>query len=294
MGKQGKAFKTMNNHVFPSEALIALNTAYPSNATKLFHNLTSHTLLSLERLVELATQLPTDSVEYNQADLPIGIDPKDIPKPQLGIADTIRSIEENGSWMVLKRIEQVPEYAKLLADTLAEIEPMVTARTGGMLGTEGFIFISSPGSVTPFHFDPEHNILLQVRGSKTMTVFAPGDDTTAPAEVHELFHLGAHHRNLPWRDEFADIGEAVALQPGEAIYVPVKAPHWVKNGPEVSISLSITWRSEWSYSEADTRAFNYELRKIGLTPRNPAAYPSRNRGKSIAYRAIRRVRGLTG
>jgi hypothetical protein len=28
--------------------------------------------------------------------------------------------------------------------------------------------------VTPFHFDPEHNILLQIRGRKTMTIFPAG------------------------------------------------------------------------------------------------------------------------
>jgi Cupin-like domain len=281
----------MDNRVFPAHSLATLDAAYPVRATKLSHQLVDHPLLAMARLVELATQLPESSVEYNVANLPIGIDPKDIPTPQLSIAETVRSIEENGSWMVLKRIEQHPEYAQLLHDTLSEIEPMVQRRTGAMMGHEGFIFISSPGSVTPFHFDPEHNILLQIRGSKTMTVFAPGDEATAPAELHERFHLGQHHRNLPWKDEFADKGNAIALQPGEAIHVPVKAPHWVKNGPEVSVSLSITWRSDWSYAEADARAFNHVLRNIGVHPRNPAAFPSRNLGKSLAYRALRRMRG---
>jgi Cupin-like domain len=284
----------MKNPVFPPNSLATLAAAYPDRAIKLGHNLTDHPLLLLDRLVQLATQLPENSVEYNQANLPIGIEPDAIPKPDLGIEDTIRSIEENGSWMVLKRIEQHTEYAQLLHDTLAEIEALVKPRTGAMLGLEGFIFISSPGSVTPFHFDPEHNILLQIRGSKTMTVFAPGDEMTAPAALHERFHLGKHHRNLPWRDEFSAIGEAVGLKPGEAIHVPVKAPHWVKNGPEVSISLSITWRSEWSYAEADARAFNHIMRQIGLRPSNPAAYPSRNIGKSLAHRALRRVRGVMG
>ncbi len=278
----------MENRVFSPRAFSLLEAAYPVRAVKLDHNLTGHPLLSLEQLVRLAAQLPAGSVEYNQGNLPIGINPEDVPAPQLSIEDTIWSIEENGSWMVLKRIEQHPDYAKLLQETLGELEPFVKQRTGAMLGHEGFIFISSPGAVTPFHFDPEHNILLQMRGSKTMTVFTAGDEMTAPAEVHERFHLGEHHRNLPWRDEFAGKGQAVDLTPGEAIHVPVKAPHWVKNGPEVSISLSITWRSEWSYAEADSRAFNHLIRKFGMRPRNPAAFPSRNLGKSLAYRAIRR------
>ena len=43
-----------------------------------------------------------------------------------------------------------------------------------MLTSQGFIFVSSPNSVTPYHFDPEHNILLQIRGSKVMTQFPAG------------------------------------------------------------------------------------------------------------------------
>jgi hypothetical protein len=143
---------------FPAESLAALSGAYPEEPLKLSHQLLEHPLLDLEALVQLAAALPETSVEYNPGNLPVGVDPADVPSPRLSIVDTIRSIEENGSWMVLKRIEQHPEYAQLLSDALAEIEPIVRKKTGGMLGQEGFIFISSPGSVTPFHFDPEHNI----------------------------------------------------------------------------------------------------------------------------------------
>lgn len=279
----------MSEPVFGKDALAEFARIYPAQATKLRHALIGHPLLELDAIVELATALPRDSVEYNHGNLPVGVDPKDIPVSQLSIAETVRSIENNGSWMVLKRIEQNPSYAKLLHDTLGELAHIVEPATGKMETCEGFIFISSPNSVTPFHFDPEHNILLQTRGLKTMTVFPSGDEDFVRDEAHELFHLGKHHRNHAWREEFAERGNAVELRPGEAIYVPVKAPHWVKNGPEVSVSLSITWRSSWSYAEADARAFNHILRKFGLKPRSPAPYPSRNLAKSVAFRLIRKV-----
>jgi hypothetical protein len=275
--------------VFPPEAQQKLTSLYPEKHGRISHNLLENSLLSLEALVTLAQSLPEASVEYNPSNLPIGIDPDDVPSPLLSIEDTIRSIEDNGSWMVLKRIEQHPEYAQLLGDTLAEIEPLVRQRTGGMLGQEGFIFVSSPGSVTPFHFDPEHNILLQIRGEKTMSVFPANDEAIVAPQAHEAFHIGQHHRNQVWREEFAAKGEAIRLTPGEAIYVPVKAPHWVQNGSSVSISLSITWRSEWSYEEADARGFNRVARQLGMRPASPARYPARNRGKSLAYRALRRL-----
>lgn len=278
---------------FPETARIALAAAYPEQVTKLTHSLAGDPRLALAALVELAQSFAPEHVEYNPGNLPIGIAPEDVPKAPLSIAETVRSIEESGSWMVLKFIENHPVYNQLLRETLAEIEPITRGKTGAMLGMEGFIFISSPGAVTPFHFDPEHNILLQIRGTKVMTLFPAGDDRIVNGAAHEDFHLGLQHRNLVWHDDLAAHGTPVSLSPGEAVYVPVKAPHWVQNGDAVSISLSVTWRSAWSYAEAEARGFNRFLRQRGFSPASPKRYPAQNRGKSIAYRLLRRL-GATG
>lgn len=276
---------------FPETARAALAEAYPEQITRLTHALSDDPRLTLPALVALAGEFAPENVEYNPGNLPIGIDPKDVPRANLSIAETVRSIEENGSWMVLKFIEKHPVYRALLEETLAEIDPITRGKTGAMLGMEGFIFISSPGAVTPFHFDPEHNILMQIRGSKVMTLFPASDERIVSGLAHEHFHLGLQHRNLVWQEDFAALGTPVSLAPGEAVYVPVKAPHWVQNGDAVSISLSVTWRSEWSYAEADARAFNHILRKRGLTPASPKRWPAQNRAKSLAFRAVRRLRG---
>jgi len=182
----------------------------------------------------------------------------------------------------------VPAYAALLHDLLGELRPVIEPRTGAMLKLQGFIFVTSPGGVTPYHFDPEHNILLQVRGSKVMTQFPAGNARFAPDETQEAYHTGGG-RELVWRDELLDHGTEFPLAPGEAIYVPVMAPHFVRNGPEPSVSLSITWRSEWSFAEADARAFNKVLRRIGLAPRAPGRWPARNRAKAIGWRMLCRL-----
>jgi hypothetical protein len=68
------------------------------------------------------------------------------------------------------------------------------------------------------------------------------------------------------------------------------APHHVRNGPEVSISLSITWRSDWSFAEADARAFNSVLRKVGVRPKAPGRFPAQNSAKALAWRVVRKLR----
>lgn len=278
---------------FVGTALADLRAAYPEQPTLLRHGMVGHPMLQLDALAALAQRMRPIDVEYNRGDLPVGVDPASTPANGLSILETIRSIEDCGSWMVLKFVEQDPLYRQLLDETLAGLEPVVGPVTGPMLKREGFIFISSPDAVTPFHFDPEHNVLLQIRGTKTMTVFPAGDETIVPGALHEAFHRGGH-RNLPWEDAFAARGAAFSLGPGEAIYVPVKAPHWVKNGREPSISFSITWRSEWSFHEEYAHGFNHMLRRIGLSPSAPRRFPHDNRLKSTAYRAIMRARRAAG
>ena len=273
---------------FPDLARFA--ALYPETAGTLTHGLVDHPLLTLDALVALAARLDPATVEYNRGDLPVGVDPDAAIGNGLSIAETIAGIEQNGSWMVLKFIERDAVYCALLDAVLDELLPIVQPRTGAMLKREGFIFVSSPRSVTPFHFDPEHNILCQVRGSKTMTTFPADDEAIVSGREHERFHLGGH-RNTPWQDAFAAKGSTHALNPGDAIYVPVKAPHWVQNGPTMSISLSVTWRSEWSYAEADARGMNALLRAAGFHPRPPGRWPARNQLKSIGYRAVRRMLG---
>lgn len=282
------SLSTAARPVFATEERARFARHYPERPHMLAHGLAEHPLLELEALAELGEALPDASVEYNRGDLPVGIDAAEVPSNGLGIGETIRGIAETGSWAVLKNVEQVPAYRALLLDLLGELRGDIEAATGPMLTPQAYVFISSPGSMTPFHFDPEHNILLQLRGSKTMTQFPAGDVRYAPNEAHEAYHTGSH-RNLVWREDMRPGGTAFELAPGDAVYVPVMAPHFVRNGSEPSISLSITWRSEWSYGEADARAFNRWLRRHGLRPGATNRFPGSNPVRANAYRLLRKT-----
>lgn len=276
--------------VFDEAARRRFAAHYPEQPHILRHSLTSHPLLEIEALAGLAEKLAITSVEYNRGDLPIGVDGKP-GSNGMTIAETIRKVAEAESWAVLKNIEQVPAYRDLLMGLLDEIRPEIEAATGAMLTPQGFIFVSSPNSVTPYHFDPEHNILLQIRGSKVMTQFPAGDTRFVPDEAHETYHSGGP-RELKWDDAMLAHGTEFPLSPGEALFVPVMAPHFVKNGPAPSVSLSITWRSEWSYRESDARIMNAILREKGFRPAAPGRFPQQNYVKAYAFRIMRKL-GLT-
>lgn len=278
--------------IFPPSTHAKFAADYPEVPHKLEHRLDSHPLLELQALADLAKRLPAEFIECNLGNQPIGVDrvPEQLREQ---VVETILNIGEAGCWVGLRNVEQQPEYAELLNDLLEELRPEIERKTGPMLNLQSFIFVTSPGGVTPFHFDPEHNILLQVRGSKIFTVFTPGDPAFAADELHEAYHAGGRPE-LPWRDEMAQQSMPFALGPGDAVYVPVMAPHYVTNGSEVSISISITWRSPWSYAEADARAFNRVLRRIGMRPSAPRRWPHWNHAKAYSWRTLRRLRKVAG
>jgi Cupin superfamily protein len=228
------------------------------------HSLTEHPLLSVESIARLAERIPEDSVEHNRGDVPEVLASGEAPQADLTPGEIARGIETNGCWMVLKHIEQDPEYKRLLDEALDEVAPLVSDREGGMHKREGFIFLSAPNSVTPSHIDPEHNFLLQVRGWKEMHV-GSFSDPEAEQQLLERYYSGGH-RNIDWKPEEAT---NYRLDPGDGVYVPVHAPHFVRNGDGVSVSLSITWFTPTIERDARVYALNARLRRLGLSPAGP-------------------------
>src|SRR5688572_13319454 len=252
------------------------------------HRLADHALFSLPRLVELARRLPAAQVEYNAGDLPLTQDPSCTPRNGLSPEETIRRIEECRSWLVLKNVEHDAQYGELLERCLAEVRPQCAALAPGMTERQAFIFVSSPGAVTPYHLDPEENFLLQIRGRKTIHVCDPADRSLLPEQALERFFSGAH-RNLAFHEDCRAKARAFELVPGVGVHVPLAAPHWVLNGPEVSVSFSITFQTRASLRRKQAHRVNAKLRGWGLQPR-PAGYSAlRDRLKQLAFQISARV-----
>lgn len=226
----------------------------------IYHALANHPLLGLEALAELADALPPGAIERHAAEQPLLV-PGGAADLSGRPSDTVRTIDTNGRWMVFWNIEQVGDYRELLDTILDEAIPYLPRREGVMGRRECFLFLSAPNSVTPVHFDPENNFLLQIRGSKRVKV---GRFPDRAAELRELdrYHDGGH-RNLV---EIPPCSATFDMRPGDGIYLYPWAPHWVFNGPEVSVSLSITFRTERSQREERVHTFNARLRRHGLRP----------------------------
>ena len=226
-------------------------------------------------------------MEHNYANLPKIADPDAVRRSEEPPGEVARGIETNGCWMVLKNIELDPDYKRLLDESLDEVTPHVHHRGGGMTEREGFIFLSAPGSVTPSHTDPEHNFLLQVRGTKQMNVGRFPDSATEQLVLEDA--VGGGHRNVDWEPQDPI---AFDLGPGEGVYVHPHAPHWVQNGREVSVSLSVTFATPASETTRRVHAINARLRRLGLSPTPPGRRPRLDRWKAAGSRALGRLRAI--
>lgn len=239
---------------------------FPGRHFRIGHNLCDHPLLELERLIELASVLPPACIEYNSGDVAVSQDPALTPQTGLTVFETLRDMQSTGSWVVLKYAEHDPAYRALLYQCVRELSRYSELKLEGTHQLESYIFISSPGSVTPFHFDDEHNFLLQIRGSKDMHTWSPEGAGAATQLDLERYYLGGH-RNIPLRPNAAEADEVFSLTPGDGLHVPAHSPHWVQNGDQVSISYSVTFRSRALSREALVHRLNGRLRRLGIDAR---------------------------
>jgi hypothetical protein len=257
------------------------------------HRLAEHPLFALPRLIELARALPEDRVEYNAGDVPVSLDPTRTPRTGLSIDETIRRIEACRSWMVFKNVEQDPEYRALLDACLDQVRQHSESGWPGMTRREGFVFVSSPDSVTPYHMDPEHNFLLQIRGRKRVSLFDGADRALLSERELERFYARGH-RNLVFDDANQRKAQVFELTPGDGLYFPVTWPHWVKNGPEVSVSFSITFRT----ASSDRREILYHvderLGRLGIRLPPVGRSALADGARYHVFRAVARARRLLG
>ena len=267
--------------------------AFPQQPFLMRHALVGNPMFSLESLVALSTRLPPAKVEYNAGTLGINMHNQLTPQTGLSVQETIQRIQTCSSWMVLKNIEADPTYRALLDACLSDVARLSEPLTPGMRRHEGYIFISSPGSRTPYHMDGEHNFLLQLTGSKKVHMWDSADRSLLTEKEIEAHYTGAH-RNLNYQDSFAAKSKVFDLTPGLGLHFPVNAPHWVQNGPEVSVSFSVTFRTPAIDKRALMYATHARLRSWGLNPPPVGQSAQRDALLHNTVRGLRKLGSLTG
>jgi Cupin-like domain len=262
-------------------------TKFLKEAFTLKHGLADHPLFKLPRLVALAKSMPRDRIEYNSGKVAVGVRPENVPKIDMAAEDVIRTIETANAWMVIKFVQDDPEYRALLAQFVEEANAAAGKSPSDYSDLEGFIFVSSAKATTPFHMDAEENILIQIKGDKFVRTFENADRRLVSEEAMEI--APSKHRNQPYEEWFEERATLHSLKPGDAVHMPYMIPHWVSTGDSYSISMAMTWKTPEVNRLNKVRWMNAALRQIGLPQHPPGISPAKDRVKIFAHDAIRAV-----
>ena len=261
---------------------------------RLKHELNRHPIFELENLVELAKRLPTKQREYVFAKQEFGTH-EDLEEykhaadnDELTTDELIQGIEKQNVVIVLRNVESDPAYGSFVNECLDSLSEFVEPVTGPISGRESFIFVSPPNAYTPYHYDPEQNFFMQIRGQKQMAVYDVNNREILPeSALEEYYSNGQKITNC--QSNLFEQYELFDLQPGEGVYVPVTAPHWVRTLDEISISVSINFRTPSSIRRDRVYRANRWLRKFGLRPK-----PVSPQASTLAELAKSQLLGVPG
>lgn len=268
---------------------------------KISHRLVSHPLLQLPRLVDLTRSLNrpvlffrgdhsiNQIADVSDASRPQSFESRRLAKPEMPADQVIEQIESAGAWMQLRNIGTEPGYADLLQEIIDEFRGPAEHNAPGLSDPRMDIFVSSPGTITPFHMDEEHNFLLQIRGSKKLSI-ANGNDPTVLSNDQLRAYFRDNGELIRYSENLEERSTHVELYPGEGLHIPTFFPHWVKNGDAVSISVGILWHSNVTAHRRHLNRVNGWLERVGVPTATPGEHPIVDSLKTLPFLLKRRMK----
>ena len=262
------------------------------------HRLEGHPLLELPALSRFAERMsPLGQLRFHGNTTTAATAFNTAPTEHatgLTAVETVQSIERAGSWVSFLNIQTDPEYRALVDEVLDGLKPELERVDPGMYGYAGWIFLTSPRVVTPFHMDRENNFILQVRGDKRIHVWDPNDHAVVTPRIREDFNTYRSRDKQVYKDEFLPRAQIFDAKPGDGAFMPSNGPHWVRNGDNVSVTVSFTYYTRATKRFETLCRANSALRRLGLRPPAAGSSQLRDTVKQRAYTAFLLAKGLLG
>ncbi|HEY1781871.1 MAG TPA: hypothetical protein VGG79_15830 [Roseiarcus sp.] len=248
------------------------------------HRLANHPLFTIPRLADAAQAILNKGgggrfVAFDAklfgADTRFGTM---LPSDQL--TESVRRLATGRTWLKISSANDAdPRYADVLKEFIHDIGSLAGHDLSSEITWSSLtIFMASPGIITPYHIDHESNFLLQVQGEKDVCLFDQDDrDVLSDIEI-ERFYAGDVEA-ARYKPDLQERGTVYHLTPGIAVHHPPLAPHLVRNGDSVSVSVSIGFCTRALDRRAKVYQFNGLMRRAGLRPTRPSRSKFRDRVK---------------
>jgi hypothetical protein len=255
------------------------------------HTLAKHPLFTVERLVQLAKQTSKDrpsDLYFDKGATKPGQRWNETPACDLPIEETIRRLEREGAWIILKHAEIDPDYKGVLERAMGEVFELTGREMEQQIKySEVILFITSPQRLTTYHIDRECNFVAQIRGEKTIYIFDRDDKDVLPETEIERFWAVDTNSAL-YKPAFQSRAHSFLLRPGNGVHIPVHAPHWLQNHHDISITASLNFKFKESV-QANIYRMNYFVRKFGIEPVPPGRSKTRDAIKRCVAGAVMAV-----
>ena len=256
------------------------------------HQLSAHPLLQLSHLTAVAQSFASQHPEqlyYTIGNVNLSSGWDYATKRTVSPKEAIEQIQTEDTWLILKGVQILPEYGRLLDQILEEIHS-VSGREWKHSTTErnASVIITSPNQVTPYHMDADCNYLFQIAGAKTLYVFNGADRNVVTAGELERFYSGQVNA-AQYREASQEGAWRFELTSGCGVHIPVTFPHWVQNRDNVSISVSINFRFV-DHTIPDIHRINHHLRRVGLHPKLPGESMVSDGFKKVVSKTLRTLR----
>ncbi|MBF6024298.1 cupin-like domain-containing protein [Lysobacter niastensis] len=260
------------------------------------HLLSDHPLLQLEALTALGARLEAAGrIRTHANDATAGTpfnNAPDLHPNTRSAVDTLSSLREAKAWTSLLNVQTDSVYRELVGMVLDSVQPLVEQRDPGMCHRAGWIFVSSPRTVTPFHFDKEHNFILQIHGRKRVYVWDHRDTVVASELARDRFHQRHDRDQLQWKESFRERAQVFDLLPGQGAYMPSTSPHMVENGDDPSITISFTYYTDSTRRDAMLHKTHAVLRDLGVTLPEVGRWPLLDGATAVGVQSALALRAL--
>ena len=260
--------------IFPSTQAALFGSALNRRHFGFQHRLTNDPLFAIPQLLELHERIMASGQRGGLAGWD-AVQPSpghkfgQLPKRE-NVQEAAREISKGRSLLRLSGAHEFdPRYK--------EIHDRILDEAGALAGfplrrkitwSSMTILLSSPGIITPYHIDHQSNLLLQIQGEKDIWLFDPKDRRVLTEDEIERYYAGSVNA-AEYREALQPAAHHYRLAPGLAVHNPSLGPHWVRNGPGVSVSVSVNFSLGKLEARARVYQMNRYLRRIGFSPRPP-------------------------
>ena len=257
------------------------------------HGLSGHPLLQLPSLIDLADRLEKyDGCYWSNGSVDVTDRWDKGADRRQSLRKTLENIEVNNSLVILKYAIHDPIAGPFFREVLATLMRLAGQEMAeDVLVGRATILIASPHRITAYHIDQDLNYLLQIAGDKSFSVFDQTDRALITDDELERYFSGddSAAEFKPNRQTEATVYD---LRAGSGVHVPCMAPHWARNGGQVSIAVSCNFDLASVQQLSLIYKTNRRLRSLGVSPRSPRDATWSNGAKLWGARTVIAMRGL--